>query len=299
MSFETPPPEEPEGGQTPPPPPPPPPASAPPPPPPPPPGAGAPPPPPPPPPSYGPPPTPPAASAYGASGVSISAAFSWALAKFQQHAGALIGLAAVVFVLRALQWLITTVLITNANNACGGVTVDPNTGKVNLGTCPTGIFANIGITLVLGIIFGALIWLASIGIYRAALRRTQGVAPSFDQLTTGENLGAYVAVAIVYGIASVAGLVLCFLPGLIVIFLFQFAPFYALDKGEGVGEAFGNSYRAVVSNVVPVLLAALVNIVVSVLSGQIFGLLSLVLLPFGALFTAHVYRQLNREAVAD
>lgn len=288
MSFETPPPEEPQGeqsqgGPTPPPPPPPP--------------SYAPPPPPPPP--TGPPAPPPAATPYGASGVQISTAFSWALAKFQQHAGVLIGLAAVVFVLRVVQTLITTVLINNANSSCQNVTVDPNTGKVNLGTCPSGVFANIGITLVLGIIFGALIWLASIGIYRAALRRTQGVTPSFDQLTTGENLGAYIAVAIVYGIASVAGLVLCFLPGLIVIFLFQFAPFYALDKGEGVGEAFGNSYRAVVSNVVPVLLAALVNIVVTVLSGQIFGLLSLVLLPFGALFTANVYRQLNREAVAD
>ncbi|HSN06856.1 MAG TPA: hypothetical protein VLV82_05865 [Candidatus Angelobacter sp.] len=226
----------------------------------------------------------------GSSGVDVGASFSWAIAKFQQHAGIFIGLAAVVFALRAVQSLLNTALVSNTN--C----VNQN-GTLNAG-CTTGLFANIGISLILGVLFGALIWLASIGVYRAAIRRTQGVTPSFDQLTTGENLGPYFAVAIVYGIAVFVGLVLCFLPGLIVIFLFQFAPFYALDKGQGVGQAFGNSYRAVVANFVPVLLAALVNIVVGILSGFIFGLLALVLLPFGALFTAHVYRQLNQEPIA-
>ena len=197
-----------------------------------------------------------------------------------------------VFVLRAIQSLLNTALTKNTADCV-------SQGGSLSSSCTTGIFANLGVSLVLGVVFGALIWLASIGVYRAALRRTQGVTPSFDQLTTGENLGPYIVVAIVYGIAIFVGLVLCFLPGLVVIFLFQFAPLYALDKGQGVGEAFGNSYRAVVANFVPVLLAALVNIVVGILSGFIFGLLSLVLLPFGALFTAHVYRQLNREPIAD
>ena len=117
-------------------------------------------------------------------------------------------------------------------------------------------------------------------------------------LTTGEHLGAYLVVAIVYGIATFAGLILCFIPGIIVIFLFQFAPLYALDKGQGVGEAFGNSYRAVTSNFVPVLLAALVNIVASFLGGILFGIFTLITLPFAALFTVHIYRQLNKEQIA-
>ena len=288
MSFDNPtPPEEPTvptGDATPPPPPPPPPA----------PPAGAVPPP--------PPPPAPAAPPAGASGnVEIGPAFSWALAKFQQHAAVLIGLAAVVFLLHAIQSIITNVLINNASNNCANTTItqDAN-GNVNIANgCTTGLFANLGISLIMSIIFSILIALATIGVYRAAIRRTQGVTPSFDQLTTGENLGAYIAVAIVYFLASAVGIVLCILPGLIVIFLFQFSPFYALDKGQGIGEAFGNSYRAVTANFVPVLLAALVNIVISILSGFIFGLLTLVLLPFAALFTAHVYRQLNREPISD
>lgn len=238
-------------------------------------GASTPPPPPPPPPA-----APPAPPAGRGAGDTVGSAFSWAVQKFQQNIGIWIGLAAVVFALYAIQAIIGRVL---ANNT-------PST--------TTGLFANIGVSLVLAVIFGALAWIASIGVYRAALRRTQGVEPSMQMLTTGENLGSYIVVALVYGIAVFVGLVLCFLPGLVVIFLFMFAPLFALDKGQGVGEAFGNSYRLVTGNIGAVVLAALVNIIASFLGSLIFGLLALVTLPFSALFTAYVYRTLQNEEVS-
>jgi uncharacterized membrane protein len=250
-------------------------------------------PPPPPPPAVPPPPpgaAPPPPPNSGAAGVQVGDAFSWALAKFQQHIGIWIGLAAVVFALRIIQEIINRVLVNTVDEEC--------LRGENITACSTGLFANIGLQLVFAVIFGVLVWLASIGVYRAAIKRSQGAAPEFGMLTSGENLGAYIIVAIVYGIATFVGLILCFLPGLIVIFLFQFAPFYALDKGQGVGEAFGNSYRAVTQNFVPVLLAALVNIVAAILGGLLFGIFTLVTLPFAALFTVHIYRQLNREAIA-
>jgi uncharacterized membrane protein len=233
-------------------------------------------PPPPPPPPAG-PPAPPAGPG---AGDTVSSAFTWAIQRFQQHLVVWISLAAAVFVLYAIQAIVGRVLSSNT----------PST--------TTGLFANIGVSLVLAVVFGALAWLASVGVYRAALRRTQGVTPSFDMLTTGENLGPYIVVALVYGIAVFVGLVLCFLPGIVVIFLFMFAPLFALDKGQGVGEAFGNSYRLVTGNIGAVVLAALVNIVASFLGGILFGLLSLVTLPFSALFTAYVYRTLQNEEVS-
>jgi uncharacterized membrane protein len=245
------------------------------------------------------PPPPPAGA--GGSGVDVGNAFSWAIAKLQQHLGILVGLAAVVFALRVIQEIIQRILINNATANCDASRITFNEdGTITSGgvNCATGLFANLGITLVLSIIFGALVWLASVGVYRAALKRSNGETPSFSMLTSTENLGAYLIVAIVFGIASIAGLVLCFIPGIIVIFLFQFAPLYALDKGQGIGEAFGNSYRAVTQNFVPVLLAALVNIVASFLGGILFGIFTLVTLPFAALFTVHIYRQLNKEQIA-
>ncbi len=250
-----------------------------------------------------PPPPPPAAppAGAGASSVDVSAAFSWAIAKFQEHAAILVGLAAVVFGLRAVQQIIGQVLSNTAANNCNqtAITIGQD-GTISGGgvSCATGIFANLGVNLLLAIVFGALAWLASIGVYRAALKRSNGETPNFGMLTTGEHLGSYIVVAIVYGIATFAGLILCFLPGIVVIFLFQFAPIFALDKGQGVGEAFGNSYRAVTANFVPVLLAALVNIAAAFLGSILFGLLTLVTLPFAALFTVHIYRQLNKEPIA-
>lgn len=240
------------------------------------PAAATPPPPPPPPAGAQPMGTPPA----GASSALVSDAFSWAVARFQQHAAILIALAAVVFALRAGQTIIGNAVVS----ATGGSTA--------------GSAAGFAVVAVLGIAFGIAAWLASIGVYRAALRRTQGVEPSFAQLTTGENLGSYIVVAIVLGITVSIGLLLCLLPGLIAIFLFMFAPFLALDQGMGVGEAFRTSYRMVMENIGTVLVAALINIVATLLGGILWGLLGLVMLPFSALFTAYVYRSLRGEPVA-
>lgn len=240
------------------------------------------------PPSYGsappPPPAPPAPADAG-SGVSIGSAWSWSIAKFGQYAGMLIALAAVVFVLRLAQSVASNALV-------------PKTVVNADGTISSGIFVGLGTSLLLNVVFAILVALATVGVYRAALKISRGEAPSFDNLMSTENLGPYIAVAIVYFVLSFVGLLLCIIPGLIVIFLFQFAPFYALDKGLGVGAALGASYRGVTQNIGPVILLALINIVIAILSGLIYGILTLVLLPFSALITVHVYRQINREPIA-
>lgn len=129
-------------------------------------------------------------------------------------------------------------------------------------------------SIVGAVLFGILAWLATIGLYRAGLKTSLGEAPGFHNLTSSENLGKYVVVAIVYGLLSAIGLVLCILPGIIVIFLFQFSPFYALDKGQGVGEAFGNSYRVVTKNLLPVIITAIVNIVAAFVGSFLYGILT-------------------------
>lgn len=299
----TPDPEVPPPGATPPPPPPPAGGT----PPPPPPGAGAPPPPPPggaaPPPPPPPPPPPGTGAGYGYVGPpppgapggqpDVGKGFSWAIAKFGQYWIAFVGLAAVVFAIRLLQWLATTP-ITNAFLNCDTVTVNDTT----LSSCVASFGTTILVGIIMAIVFGVLAWLATIGVYRAALKTSLGETPGFHNITSAENLGAYILVAIVFGLMVGIGLVLCILPGLVAIFLFQLAPFYALDKGEGIGKAFGSSYRAVTKNFVPALLMTLINAAAAFLGGFFFGILTLVLLPFAALFTVNMYRQFNQEQIA-
>ena len=263
------------------------------------PGDSTPPPPPPPPPPPAapvPPPPPPPPAAADSSGVDVGAAFSWAFAKFGKYAAVLIGLAAIVFAIRLIQTIVQNLIFNNLNK-CDNPSVVVTDNAISVQNCTVSFGTSILVNLVLGIIFAILVALVTVGIYRAALKTTRGAAPAFEHLTSSENLVPYVLVAIVYFVLSFAGLVLCILPGLVVIFLFQFAPFYALDRGDSVGAALGSSYRAVTANFLPVLLVAVINIVIAILSGLLFGILTLVLLPFGALFTAHIYRQLNREPI--
>ena len=272
----------PEEGSTPPPPPPPPPAG------------GTPPPPPPP-----PPPPVPGTPAQPGGKVDVGVAVSWAFKKFGQYAAILIGLAAVVFVVRLLQTLVTNALTNSLSGNCADTVITDNGVIVTGGACVATLATTLTVGVIAGIIFGALAWVATIGVYRAALRTSDGEAPAFADLTTGKNLVKYIVVAIVFGILTAVGLVLCVIPGLIVIFFLQFAPLYALDKGLGVGDAFRSSIDAVKKAPVPVLLAMIVNAVASFVGGWFFGILTLVALPFAALFTVHVYRQLNAEPISE
>jgi len=264
-----------------------------------------PPPPPPPPPPGGtpptpppPPPPPPGGPLGGSSGIDVGVAVSWAFEKFKQYWQILIGLAAVVFVIRLIQNLLADFFINLFGGACSPTVVTDGGVVVTNTACATGIFAGLTASIVSAIIFGVLAWIATIGIYRAALRTTQGEVPAFSDLTTGQNLGKYIVVAIVFGILVFVGLVLCVIPGLLVIFFLQFAPWYALDKGYGVGEAFKASINVVKGNWLPVLIAMIVTAVATWVGGLLFGILTLVALPFAALFVANIYRQLNQEPVA-
>ena len=231
--------------------------------------------------------------------VDVGTAVSWAFNKFGKYAAVFIGLAAVVFIIRLLQVLITDALTRNLAGTCQNTVIGDNGVVVTGGACVASLTTTITAGIIAGIIFGALAWIATIGVYRAALRTSSGETPSFGDLTTGQNLGKYIIVAIVFGIAVAVGLVLCVIPGLLVIFFLQFAPWYALDKGYGVGQAFSASIAAVKRAPVPVLLAMIVNAIAAFLGGWFWGILTLVALPFAALFTVHVYRQLNSEPIAE
>jgi len=219
--------------------------------------------------AYPPPPGAPAgASAHGgAVNADIGAAFSWAFGAFGKDWGTWVGLAAVVAVVQ---------LLSIASQFVFGSSV-------------------------LQILFGILSILASVGLYRAALRRTQGVKPSFDALTTGDNLGPFVITAIVVGLITYIGFLLPFVGiilGLVAIFFLQFAVFRSLDTGESVAAAIPGSATMVLAAPLPALLLLIVNAVATFLGILLCFVGALFLLPVATLITVHVYRQLRAEQIA-
>ena len=222
----------------------------------------------------------------------VSPAVSWAYDTFRRFAGPLIGLAAVVVVLQLLQQVITRPLQTIANDCLAAETP----GQVNActGTAAGAFVASLLVLLV----FVVLTLIASVGVYRAALRATRGQIPSVKgDLLTSEHLGSFVLTQIVAAILVVIGLVLCIIPGLILIYLFQFSGWYALDRGAGPIENLKASARAVRSAKGAAFATLVFGSLVMAFGVACCGILSLVTLPFVALFTAHMFRQFNGEAI--
>lgn len=221
----------------------------------------------------------------------VGAAISWAFDRFKSNAAAFVGLAAVVTVIYVLQSIGT--------NPLQNILVDcsnPQTpGQLNACTAALGLSAMAAI--VISLFFALIAFVAQIGVQRAAIRSTQGIPPTFAEMFTTQYLGRYILYMIVFAIFGVLGLILCILPGLLVFFFLQLGPYYILDKGLSVGDAFKASYTAVSKNIGPALIMTIINVLVQILGGLFFGLLTLVTLPFACLFTAHMYRQFNREPV--
>lgn len=228
----------------------------------------------------------------GAPRTDVGAAISWAFDRFKANAAAFVGLAAVVTVIQLVQQVGTRPL----QNILVDCSSPETPGQLNACTAALGISAVV--TIVLALVFSLLAFIAQIGVQRAAIRSTQGIAPTFSEMFTTQYLGRYIIFVIVFAILFVVGLALCILPGLVVMFLLQLGPYYVLDKGMGVGDAMKASVSAVTKNMGPALIMTIINVLVSLLGGMFFGILTLVTLPFACLFTAHMYRQFNREPIA-
>lgn len=202
----------------------------------------------------------------------VRLALTWAFDTFRRNAVPFLALAAVVMVIQFIDQVAVRVLD-------------------EAGVSPFVVF---GVTLA----FILLATVASIGVYRAAIRTTQGHEPSFADMLTTQYLGLYALFVLAYVVLTFFGLLLCIFPGLLVIFFLQLSPYYILDRGAGVGAAIRASIDAIRPNVVPALLMALLNVLVNISGTLLFGILTLITLPFAALFTAHMYRQFNHEPIA-
>ena len=207
-----------------------------------------------------------------ATGVDIGTAFSWAMSVLQKNLGVMIGLAAIPAVINFL---------INAFSR-------NNSGQSNPGV----------ISIIVVFLLSVLSFLATVGLYRAALKRTQGIAPAFDMLLSSENLVPYVLTTIVMGLCIALGLLAFCIGAVIVATLLIFAPWHSLDTGASIGEAFARSYKQVTGNLGAVILLILISLAGGIVSLCTCGIGTFFVTPFLALITAHVYRQVNGEAIA-
>ncbi len=223
----------------------------------------------------------------------VRGAALWSVRTFRTNLLAFVALAAIVTAVQFLQQISLRPL-NDVVNQCA----DPQTPGQQA-AC-TSALANQALTSgALTLLFAIVTIIVTVGVIRGALRATRGQLVGFDALFDGTNLGRYLLFQLVYAFLAGFGILLCILPGLLVIFFFQLGPYYVLDRGMGVREALVASAQAIRRNLAAAFLMTVLNALVLVLGGLFFGILTLLTLPFATLFTAYLYRTFNEEPVLD
>jgi uncharacterized membrane protein len=151
--------------------------------------------------------------------------------------------------------------------------------------------------LLSAVVFVVASFLATAGVIRGALYVTQGRKIGFADTFTGPYFGAFTLTVLLIMVTFVAGLFLFVVPAIFAILLFQFAPFFALDRGLSPLQALKSSSRLVRMNWPLAIVVLLFSGAACLISGLFWGIPTLLFLPLAALVTAYVYRTLQGQMV--
>jgi uncharacterized membrane protein len=152
------------------------------------------------------------------------------------------------------------------------------------------------VAIIFQIIGIALSAVAGIAIYRVALQITAGEPADIGKAFDYDRWGEWILFSIVFGLMVGIGLLLCIVPGLLVLAFFGLAPFFFLDKRMSLGEALTASRMAVQTKglALPVLLC----IVVGFLGVILCFVGVLITEPIAYVAVAFLYRYAAGQSVA-
>lgn len=229
--------------------------------------------------------------------IRIGVAFGWARVAFAKNILAFIALSSVVTILQFGQQFVTNPF-TETFSRCievggAGSTLD----SAAMAACFESEMGSLLLVILLAVIFVVASFLATAGVIRGALYVTRGQKIGFADTFTGPNFGAFALTVLLVMVTFVAGLFLFIVPAILAILLFQFAPFFALDRGLPPFQALKSSARLARLNWPLAILVLLFSGAAYLISGLFWGIPTLLFLPLAALVTGYVYRTLQYEIV--
>lgn len=254
-------------------------------------------PPPPPPGGYGtpPPPPPPSYGGYGAPPTGpqpydVIEAVKYGWKKFAQNAGP--------FLIMGLLTLVVVGVLSTIGSVLGG---DFDTS----GTSGTqyGVSAGIGAGFsVLGTIFNILANIVGVfltaALTRGALDATEGRKVEIGAMFTRWNAGQILILAILVGIGTMIGFILCILPGLVLAFFTWFANYFVVGEGQGAIAAIKSSFRFTADNIGNLILLFLLAVVIVILGACACLVGLLVAIPVTTIAGAFTFKVLRGQPVA-
>lgn len=149
--------------------------------------------------------------------------------------------------------------------------------------------------LFISLFFSIARWLVSmiisLGLVRVALDVTAGQPVDVANVFKTDKLGPYIVASILYGLATLVGLLFFCIGALIVGFLLWYYPFFILDKNEDAVQSLSSSFNMVKNNIGELLILTIVLIGLMFISCWILA-------PMAWFSSAYAYRTLNGQPVA-
>lgn len=135
------------------------------------------------------------------------------------------------------------------------------------------------------------------GLIRMAFDVVDGGRPDFSTMFSRFDVVQVIVAAILLGIATSIGLLLCIIPGVVVMFLTWFTNYFIVAKGEDAISAIRSSISFVSSNAGSMLLLALLSILAMIAGGLACGVGVLVAYPVVTVAAAYTFRYLQGEPI--
>lgn len=227
----------------------------------------------------------------GASGpYSAIDAVKYGWTKFTQNLGSFLGLTAIILVIGfGLNMLINLAITGSPINT--GSEVDPATGL------PDDFVRTQVASLASSFVTGFVSWALGLALVRGALDVVDTGRTSFGAMFSRIPWGQALLAGLLMWVASTVGLLLCIIPGIIVMFLLYYTN-YAVLEGRSATDALGASFTFVKDHLGENLLLMLVAIGLGILAICTCGIGFLVLTPVMSIATAYTWRVLQGRPVA-
>lgn len=226
---------------------------------------------------------------------SIGAAFNYGWAKFQQNLGPiLLGLVAYIIIVGVITFvwslLTSAVFLPSSEDQMEALLTGEGGGFV--------AFASLlyfGFTAVIGFLGFVIIQAA---VVRAALALTRGETIELQTLFRFDNLPQLFIGALLVGVLTGIGSILCYIPGLIVTFFTQFYVHFLIDQKISGVDAIKASFSFVNANLGTLIGFFLASLVAYIIGALLCGIGLLVALPVVFIAQAYTYQRLRGVQVA-
>lgn len=230
-------------------------------------------------------------ASYGApvpQGYDVMAAVKYGWAKFTQNAGTFVVLGLLAFLVPIAIQLLGEVAQGGAGLAADEL--DESAGfLVATGGGLTGFVFSL-VANIAGLFFNA-------AVVRAALDAAEGRQAGIGEAFTRWDKLQVVLLAVLVGLMTTVGLILCVLPGIVVMFFTWFATYFVV-AGASATSAIGSSFRFTADNFGSVFLLFLLCVLITIAGACALCVGLLVAVPVTVIASAYTFKVLQGQPVA-